>query len=86
MKVFKHSDYKNGEVRIKPEGWIDELVFETAGFQVCGQTEMGMGVRINDEAGGVLTLDDLTALHNIITEHLKKVTKTLEQNVKQTND
>lgn len=34
---------------------------------------MGVGVRLNDDAGGVFTNDDLVDLRNNINEHLKRI-------------
>lgn len=70
MNIYKREDYWKC-IRIKPEGWVDDLVFET-GFSNCGQANGGMGIRINNQAGGVLTHDDMIAIRNHINEHLKK--------------
>jgi predicted nucleotide-binding protein (sugar kinase/HSP70/actin superfamily) len=67
-----------GLLRIKPEGWIDDLVFETRGYHTSGQANMSIGIRINDNAGGVLTLDDLSAIMQMIGEHFAKLKKLAE--------
>lgn len=73
-RVYKDKDKDElGILRIRPEGWIDYLVFEFDGFSSCGQAEMGVGVRLNDDAGGVLTNDDLVDLRNSINRHLKRL-------------
>lgn len=61
---------------IKPEGWIDSLVFELGSFHSCGQAEAGVGIRVSSErGGGVLTLDDMLAIHDMISKHFKKISK-----------
>lgn len=61
------------ELRILPEGWIEDLVFEINAFHRCGQAEMGIGVRIGNQAGGVLTLDDMAAICTVFSKHFKQV-------------
>jgi len=74
-REFKHEDYKQNILRIKPEGWIDDLVFELDDFISCGQAEIGMGIRINNEAGGVLTLDDMASIIAAFSNHFEAVAK-----------
>ena len=70
-REYKRGDY-NKVIRIKPEGWVDELVFELGEHQ-CGQARCGIYVHINDEAGGVLTLDDMAELCFVFSDHFNKL-------------
>jgi len=63
---------KKQQLEIKPEGWIQTIVFE-GGFYNCGTAENGMGVNLNHEAGGVFTNEDLKKIRNFINYHLKQV-------------
>lgn len=72
--------YKDDEtlkvLRIRPEGWVHDLVFEVENIHMCGQAEAGVGIRLSDErGGGVLTLDDMIAIQKMIAFHLKRVAK-----------
>lgn len=75
MRIYKKTDWDNNEtvLRIKPEGWTDSLVFKYGHRHMCGQAEDGIHVSINDSAGGVMTLDDLVALRDMINQHLSDV-------------
>lgn len=79
--MFKREDYIEKLLRIKPEGWIDDLVFEYGYFHGSGQAESSIGIRINDEAGGVLTNDDLMAILNMIVAHFKRIAQEAEEQV-----
>ena len=76
-RIHKDSDYEPPYelriLRIKPEGWVDELVFEYGEQHGCGQAEDGVYVHLNDNAGGVMTLDDLVALREMVNQHLSDV-------------
>lgn len=76
-RVYKDSDYEapyeEKTLRIKPEGWTDNLEFQYGVRQSCGQAEDGVFVRINNQAGGVMTLDDLIALREMVNQHLADV-------------
>lgn len=74
MRVYKDDDGSR-TLRIRPEGWVDDLVLDFDGIHSCGQAEAGIGIRINEKSGGVLTLDDLIAIHTIIAGHIRKVSE-----------
>lgn len=61
-------------LRINPEGWTEDLVFDFEYANGCGQAENGIGIRLSSErGGGVLTLDDLLAMQKMIAFHIKRV-------------
>lgn len=66
----KKDNYR--DLRIKPEGWVDSILF-IKGVSSCGQAYNGISVNINNEPGGVMTLDDLLELRDFINQHLKDV-------------
>ena len=76
-RIHKKSDYEppyeQRILRIKPEGWIDNLTFKYGFQHSCGQAVDGVAVSINNEAGGVMTLDDLVALRDMVNQHLSDV-------------
>ena len=75
-KSHKKGDWvgdKQTVFRFQPEGWVDDLVFEVSDHHGCGLTKHGIGIRINDDAGGVLTLDDVAQIRDLLNEHLKSV-------------
>ncbi len=75
----KNKDWEDGRqvvIRFKPEGWVDQLVFEVSSPHGCGDTNHGMSIRINDDAGGVLTLDDIAKIRDLMNWHLEMITKT----------
>lgn len=68
--------YDQQHLAIKPEGWVDSIVFEYGNIHACGQAEAGIGVRISSQrGGGVLTLDDMLAIHDMIGGHIKRLSK-----------
>lgn len=72
----RNNDHYPNYLAIKPEGWVDSLVFEFGNFHACGQAEAGIGVRVSSErGGGVLTLDDMLAIHDMIGKHFKRISK-----------
>lgn len=75
MRIYdnKKDDWK--DLRIKPEGWENSIHFYK-GDSSCGQAHRGISVNINNEAGGVMTLDDLLELRDFINEHFKTITNT----------
>lgn len=81
-RVYKDEDYKNAEdgryvLRIRPEGWTQDLLIEYGAFHQCGQAEAGIGIRLGDgTGGGVLTLDDMLAISKVINSHFKKLYNT----------
>lgn len=77
-RIFKSGDYSEKLLRIRPEGWIDDLVFEPY-FQGCGQAHKGMGIRINNTPGGVLTLDDMTAIIDAFGDHFENLAKDIKE-------
>ena len=61
-------------LRIRPEGWTEDLVFDFEYPHGCGQAEFGIGVKTGDmKGGGVLTLDDLVAINKMISFHMKRL-------------
>ena len=73
MRVYNNSD-PIGDIRIRPEGWTDDLILETDGLHSCGQAEYGMGVRLGKEkGGGVFTNDDLIEIARAIDKHFSKL-------------
>lgn len=76
-RIHKDSDYEppyeERILRIKPEGWVDNLTFKYGFRHSCGQAVDGIAVSINDDAGGVMTLDDLVALREMVNQHLSDV-------------
>ena len=75
-RVYKEKEYE--VLRIRPEGWVNDLVFELSYFS-SGQAKLGMGIRINDEAGGVLTNDDMVAIAGAIGEHFNKLKNDIDE-------
>ena len=70
----KYKIEENGGIVLNVEG-DKEYIFE-GGFHGCGRAYYGMGIRYGEnEAGGVLTLDELVKLRNFINEHLEKLVK-----------
>ena len=76
-RIHKRSDYEppyeKRILRIKPEGWTADLTFEYGQKHMCGQAEDGIYTYLNNEAGGVMTLDDLVAMRDMINDHLASV-------------
>lgn len=76
-RVYKDSDYEEPYsehiLRIKPEGWVDSITFTYGHKHSCGQAADGVHVAINNDAGGVMTLDDLVAMRDMINDHLALV-------------
>lgn len=76
-RVYKDSDYEEPYteriLRIKPEGWVDSITFTYGHRNSCGQAEDGVYVSINNDAGGVMTLDDLVAMRDMVNDHLALV-------------
>lgn len=63
------------EVRVRPHGFIDEIVFEL-GHHKCGDESDGYGVYISDggkwRPGGVITRPQMATLVEIFTRRLKE--------------
>ena len=75
-RIHKDSDYESDEriLRIKPEGWVQEIVFYYGHQHMCGQAEDGIRTELSGErGGGVMTLDDLVAMRDMINQHLADV-------------
>lgn len=68
-------------LRIRPEGWTEDLIFDFEYPHGCGQAENGIGVRTSDmQGGGVLTLDDLVAMNKMIAFHIKRLAHDIGSN------
>lgn len=77
-RIYKDSETMS-KLRIRPEGWTQDLVFDVEGFGMCGQAEAGIGIELSGErGGGVLTLDDLLAIQKLIAHHFSKISKAVE--------
>src|SRR5690606_35308423 len=74
-RKYKETDFEEKLLRIKPEGWVDELVLEFGWLHSSGQAEKSIEVRINDNAGGVLTNDALVAIAEMISNHFDRLSK-----------
>ncbi len=61
-------------IKIKPQGWVSELIIET-GFWGCGEATESLGVRIDDNGGGVFTHQDLHTIKNAINKHFRELKK-----------
>ena len=76
-RIHKDTDYEapydEQILRIKPEGWTQSIEFKYGHKHMCGQAEDGVSVNIEGEAGGVMTLDDLIALRDMVNQHLADV-------------
>ena len=61
------------EIRIRPEGWIEELVFEK-GHHRCGSETDGYGIYVtkngNWNNGGVISRPDMARLVELFNERL----------------
>jgi len=67
------------EIRFKPEGWVNEIVFEN-GIMKCGSEEAGIGIYVPGHdhkehriSFGVIKNSDALRLRDAIDEHLKEV-------------
>ena len=72
LKNWLRLDYRK-VYRLKPEGWIDTLVFEFGYFGSCGKAVDGLGIHIQGNVGGVIANEDLVILKKKIEKHLKSV-------------
>ena len=81
MRVFNEDDDPY-ILRIKPEGWTEELIFDLKHYHSCGEAEAGLGIRTSkSRGGGVLNLDDLIAISDAISRHFRRISKDLGNGV-----
>ena len=68
------------EIKIKPEGWIEKLVFED-GIYECGTEKFGFGIYVTKggkrSPGGVIKREDMKKLINLFSKRLKEYPLTL---------
>lgn len=64
------------EIKIRPEGFSNTIVFENGSCSHCGQEDMGMTLYLENnnptKNGGVLKRSDMKLLVAIFQNHLQK--------------
>ena len=73
MRVNKVVKYDERKLAIKPEGWLDTIIFSDGKNHGCGQAYSGIGINILGKAGGVLTNDDASELLSYLKNHFKYI-------------